>query len=151
MDGKRTVDRMVLPRKASGHVLRENMNKREDEKSVSFCSRIGCSANVSHTKGTRMDNNTKLGSSSNGKEIVGSSSRTPGGFGYLRKPATFTTGRRLRSSSLDTDSSETSSVHDDRILPRQKAKRGTVIVHSQNTVSGEEVAMTKTGSFFIFC
>lgn len=64
---------------------------------------------------------------------------------YLRKPATFTTGRRLRSSSLDTDSSETSSVHDDRILPRQKAKRGTVIVHSQNTVSGEEVAMTKTG------
>uniref|UniRef100_A0A0D3AIG4 RING-type E3 ubiquitin transferase n=1 Tax=Brassica oleracea var. oleracea TaxID=109376 RepID=A0A0D3AIG4_BRAOL len=64
MDGKRTVDRMVLPRKASGHVLRENMNKREDEKSVSFCSRIGCSAKVSHTKGTRMDNNTKLGSSS---------------------------------------------------------------------------------------
>ncbi|CAN7121127.1 unnamed protein product [Brassica rapa subsp. narinosa] len=74
--GKRSVNRMVLPRKASGTVLlRENMSKK-DEKSVSFCSRIGCSAKVSYTKGTRMVNNTKLGSSSNGKEIRSSSSHS---------------------------------------------------------------------------
>ncbi|KAG5408232.1 hypothetical protein IGI04_004551 [Brassica rapa subsp. trilocularis] len=102
--GKRSVNRMVLPRKVSSTVLlRENMSKK-DEKSVSFCSRIGCSAKVSYTKGTRMDNNTKLGSSSNGKEIVGSSSRTPGGFGYLRKPATFTTGSPLIGSSVSSSS-----------------------------------------------
>ncbi|WZY74663.1 probable E3 ubiquitin-protein ligase RHG1A [Brassica napus] len=104
--GKRSVNRMVLPRKASGTVLlRENMSKK-DEKSVSFCSRIGCSAKVSYTKGTRMVNNTKLGSSSNGKEIVRSSSRTPGGFGYLRKPATFTTGSPLIGSSVSSSGSE---------------------------------------------
>ncbi|KAG2309936.1 hypothetical protein Bca52824_021493 [Brassica carinata] len=155
--GKRPVNRMVLPRKASGPLLRENMNKK-DEKSVSFCSRIGCSsAKVSYTKGARIggstDNNAKVGrppvcASSNGKEmIVGSSSRTPGGFGYLRKPAKGT-GKRRFASNLDTDSSETSSVHDgigpvaaEPVLPRHKTKRG---VHSQNTGSGE-VVMTKVG------
>ncbi|KAF8085813.1 hypothetical protein N665_0646s0015 [Sinapis alba] len=149
MDGcasKRSVERMVLPRKSCSPLLRdENMNKK-DEKSVSFCSRIGCSA---YTKGTRIGS-AKVGrppvyaSSSNGKEIVGSSSPTPAGFRYLRKPATFT-GRRLRSSSnLDTDSSETSSVHDgpataEPVLPRQKTKRATVIVPG-------DVVMTKAGS-----
>lgn len=154
--GKRSVDRMVVPRKASGPVLRENMNKK-DEKSVPFCSRIGCSAKVSSTKGTRMgstDNNTKVArppiwSSSNGKEIVGSSSQTPGGFRYLRKPAKGT-GRRQTSSNLDTDSSETSSSHDDPAtaeptLPRRKTNRSTINVHSQTAVS-EEGVMKKAGS-----
>ncbi|CAA7027212.1 unnamed protein product [Microthlaspi erraticum] len=145
--GKRSVDRMVVPRKASGPVLRENMNKK-DEKKVSFCSRIGCSAKVTSTKGTRIgstDNNTKVSrppvcsSSSNGKETVGSSSRTPGGFGYLRKPAKGA-GRPQPSSNLDTDSSETSSTHDhppaaEPILTPQKTKRGTINVQSQNTVT----------------
>ncbi|XP_010422822.1 PREDICTED: probable E3 ubiquitin-protein ligase RHG1A [Camelina sativa] len=155
--GKRSVDRFVVPRKASGLVLRENMNKK-DGKTAPFCSRIGCNAKVtSSTKRTRigsLDNNTKVGqlpvpSSSNGKEIIGSSSRTPVGFGYLRKP-TKVTAKRLPSSNLDTESSETSTVHDDpaaaeATLPRPKTKRCTTNVHSQSAVSGE-VGMTKAGS-----
>ncbi|KAL1209009.1 E3 ubiquitin-protein ligase MBR2 [Cardamine amara subsp. amara] len=155
--GKRSVDRLVVPRRASGLVLRENMNKKDD-KNVPFCSRIGCSAKVTtSTKGTRIgstDNNTKVSrppvsSSSNGKEIVGSSSRTPGGFGYLRKPAKVTA-RTQPSSNLDTDSSETSSIYDnpavaEPTLPRQKTKRGKINVQSQSTVSGE-VVTTKAGS-----
>lgn len=138
--GKGSVERMTLPRKASGPpVLREDMNKK-DVKSVSFCSssRIGCSAKVSsYTKGARIggstdNNNAKVGRS-NGKEIVGSSSRTrtptPGGFGYLRKQAKGS-GKRRFASNLDTDSSETSSVHDggpaagEPTLPCEKSKRG---------------------------
>ncbi|CAN7005289.1 E3 ubiquitin-protein ligase MBR2 isoform X1 [Brassica rapa] len=139
--------RLVVPGKASGSVLRENMYKK-DENNVSFGRRIGCSAKVTPGVGFT-DNNRKVGrppicSSSNGKEIAGSSSRTtPGGFGYLRKPAK---GRRQPSSNLETESSETSSVHDDSAaaeptLPRLKTKRG---IQSQNTVSGG-VVMTKAG------
>lgn len=155
MDGctsKRSVDRMVLPRKPTRPVLRENM-KKKDEKSVPFCSRVACSAKVTSTKGTRFgstDSNTKVGRP--GKEIVGSSSsRTPGGFGYLRKPAVGT-GRRQPSSNLDTGSSETSSIHDDHpaavkpILPRLKTKRGAINVQSQSTVSGEVVGSSSRGT-----
>ncbi|ESQ41015.1 hypothetical protein EUTSA_v10013256mg [Eutrema salsugineum] len=154
--GKRLVDRLAVPRKASGLVLRENMNKKDD-KNVPFCSRIGCSAKVTSTKGTRIGstgNNTKVGrppicSSSNGKEIVASSSRTPGGFGYLRKLAKGTA-KRQPSSNLDTNSSETSSISDDPaavepILPRKQTKRDIINVQSQNTVSGE-VVMAKAGN-----
>ncbi|KAJ0265947.1 RING/U-box superfamily protein [Hirschfeldia incana] len=151
--GKRSVDRMVLPRKASGPVLRENM-KKKDEKSVPFCSRIACSAKVTSTKGTSIGSTVdkkKVGRP--GKEIVGSSSQTPGGFGYLRKPAIGTTGRRQPSSNVDTGSSETSSVHEDHpaalepILPRLKTKRGAISnVQSQNTVSGEVVGSSSRGS-----
>ncbi|KAG7550212.1 Zinc finger RING-type [Arabidopsis thaliana x Arabidopsis arenosa] len=154
--GKRSVDRLVVPRKASGLILRDNMNK-TDGKTVPFCSRVGCSAKVTSTKRSRIgstDNNTKVAlppvpSSSHGKEIAGSSSRTPGGFGYLRKPAKVTA-RRQPSSSLDTESSEKSSIHDDPAateptFPRQKTKRGTINVHPQSAVSGE-VVLTKAGS-----
>lgn len=159
MDGcaaKRSVDRLVGPRKATGLILRDNMNK-TDGKTDPFCSRVGCSAKVTSTKRSRIgstDNNTKVAlppvpSSSHGKEIVGSSSRTPGGFGYLRKPAKVTP-RRKPSSSLDTESSEKTSIHYDPAateptLPRQKNKRGTINVHPQSAVSGE-VVLTKAGS-----
>ncbi|VVB13972.1 unnamed protein product [Arabis nemorensis] len=154
--GKRSIDRMVVLRKAGGPVLRENMNKK-DEKNAPFCSRVGCSAKVSSTKGTRIgstDNNTKIARppiwfASNGKEIVGSSSQTPGGFRYLRKPAKATE-RRQTSSNLDTDSSETSSSHDnpataETTLPRRKPNRSTINVHSQSAVSGEGF-MKRVGS-----
>ncbi|CAH8357442.1 unnamed protein product [Eruca vesicaria subsp. sativa] len=138
--GKRSVDRMVLPRKAS---IPENMNKKNDKS-------VGCSsAKVSYTKGATLggstDNNAKVGrppvcSSSNGKEIVGSSSR------YLRKPATFT-GRRLQRSNLETDSSEASSVHDGpAVAEPTKTKRGIVNVHSKNTVSGTKVGSSGRGT-----
>ncbi|CAN7035923.1 unnamed protein product [Brassica oleracea var. botrytis] len=150
--GKRSVDRMVLPRKASGPVLRENM-KKKDEKSVSFCSRIACSAKVTSTMGTNRigstADNTKVGRP--GKAIVASSSRAPGGFGNLRKPATGTTGRRQPSSNVDTGSSEKSSSLDHPaavkpILPRLKTKRSAISVQSQNTVSREVVGSSSRGT-----
>ena len=150
--GKRSVDRMVLPRKASGPVLRENM-KKKDEKSVSFCSRIACSAKVTSTMGTNRigstADNTKVGRP--GKAIVASSSRAPGGFGNLRKPATGTTGRRQPSSNVDTGSSEKSSSLDHPaavkpILPRLKTRRSAISVQSQNTVSREVVGSSSRGT-----
>ncbi|KAL0888175.1 hypothetical protein Bca101_012158 [Brassica carinata] len=146
--GKRSVDRMVLPRKATGPVLREN-TKKKDEKSVSFCSRIACSAKVTSTKGNykigSTVDNTKVGRP--GKEIVGSSSRTPGGFGYLKKPAIIT-GSRQPSSNVDTGSSETSSIPAavKPILPRLKTTRSTINVQSQNTVTGEVVGSSSRGT-----
>ncbi|CAF1696974.1 unnamed protein product [Brassica napus] len=131
--GKRLVDGMVVQGKASGPVLREYMKKKKDEK---ITPRIGFT-----------DNNRKVGrppvcSSSNGKEkIAGSSSRTPGGFGYLRKPAKGT-GRRQPSSNLDTDSVHDDSAAAEPTLPRLKTKRS---IQSQNTFSGG-VVMTKAGS-----
>ncbi|CAN6805731.1 unnamed protein product [Brassica oleracea] len=124
---------MVVQGKASGPVLRENMKKKKDEK---ITPRIGFT-----------DNNRKVGrppvcSSSNGKEkIAGSSSRTPGGFGYLRKPAKGT-GRRQPSSNLDTDSVHDDSAAAEPTLPRPKTKRS---IQSQNTFSGGGV-MTMAGS-----
>ncbi|CAN7035945.1 unnamed protein product [Brassica oleracea var. botrytis] len=140
---------MVLPRKATGPVLRENM-KKKDEKNVPFCSQIACSAKVTSTKGSRIGptvDNIKVGRP--GKAIVGSSSRTPGGFGYLRKPAIGTTGRRQPSSNVDTCSSETSSslghpAAVKPILPRLKTKRSAISVQSQNTVSREVVGISSS-------
>ncbi|KAG2300626.1 hypothetical protein Bca52824_037098 [Brassica carinata] len=134
--GKRSVDRMVLPRKATGPVLREN-TKKKDEKSVSFCSRIACSAKVTSTKGSykigSTVDNTKVGRP--GKEIVG----------------TISTGSRQPSSNVDTGSSETSSIlgHPAAvkpILPRLKTTRSTINVQSQNTVTGEVVGSSSRGT-----
>ncbi|KAF2575157.1 hypothetical protein F2Q70_00006338 [Brassica cretica] len=128
--------------------------KKKDEKSVPFCSQIACSAKVTSTKGSRIVgsptvDNTKVGRP--GKAIVGSSSRTPGGFGYLRKPAIGTTGRRQPSSNVDTCSSEKSSslghpAAVKPILPRLKTKRSAISVQSQNTVSGEVVGSSSRGT-----
>ena len=132
--GKRLVDGMVVQGKASGPVLREHMKKKKKDEKIT--PRIGFT-----------DNNRKVGrppvcSSSNGKEkIAGSSSRTPGGFGYLRKPAKVT-GRRQPSSNLDTDSVHDDSAAAEPTLPRLKTKRS---IQSQNTFSGGGV-MTKAGS-----
>nr|VDC85843.1 unnamed protein product [Brassica oleracea] len=127
--GKRLVDGMVVQGKASGPVLREYMKKKKDEK---ITPRIGFT-----------DNNRKVGrppvcSSSNGKEKIAG---TPGGFGYLRKPAKGT-GRRQPSSNLDTDSVHDDSAAAEPTLPRLKTKRS---IQSQNTFSGG-VVMTKAGS-----
>lgn len=141
-----------MPRKASGLVLHENM-KKKDDKTVPVCSRIGCSSRISSTKGAPIDHKEKsIGSSfrspSNGKETVGSSSRSTSGFGGAKK-ASKVIGRRQPSSLLDIDSSESSSVNDEsataeRALPRGKTKESTISVHSENSVSGEVV--TEAGS-----
>lgn len=150
--GKRT-SRPIVSGKASGLVLHENMKKKDDKIVVPICSRIGCSSRISSTKGALIDHKAKATVSSfrsplNGKETVGSSSRTMSGFGGTKKVAKVT-GRRQLSSLLDTDSSESSSVNDDspmaeRALPRGKKKESTVSVHSENSVSGEVV--TEAGS-----
>ncbi|ESQ32025.1 hypothetical protein EUTSA_v10004038mg [Eutrema salsugineum] len=149
--GKRTSGQ-IMPRKASGLVLHENM-KKKDDKGVPICSRIGCSSRLSSTKETPIDHKPKstLFSSrsiSNGKETVGSSSRSTSGFGGLKK-ASKVTGRRQISSLLDTDSLESSSVHDEaavteRALPRGKTKESTINAHSENSVFREVV--TEAGS-----
>ncbi|CAA7023271.1 unnamed protein product [Microthlaspi erraticum] len=142
-----------MPRKASGFVLHENM-KKKDDKSVPICSRIGCSSRVSSIKEAAIEHKTKptqssLRPPSNGKEIVGSSSRNISGFGGGTKKACKVTGRRQLSSLLDTDSSESSSsVHDEtqRALPRGKTTKESITsVRSDNSsVSGEVV--TEVGS-----
>ncbi|VVB17261.1 unnamed protein product [Arabis nemorensis] len=142
----------IMPRKASGLVLHQNM-KKKDDKTVPVCSRIGCSSRISSTKGPLADHKAKSTVSSfrppvNGKETVGSSSRSMSGFGGAKKVSKVI-GRRQLSSLLDTDSSENSSVQDEsamtgRALPRGKTKESTISVHSENNVSGEVV--TEAGS-----
>ncbi|EOA20406.1 hypothetical protein CARUB_v10000716mg [Capsella rubella] len=153
--GKRT-SRPIMSGKASGLVLHENMNmkKKDGDKSVvPICSRIGCSSRISSTKGALIDHKAKSIVSSfrsplNGKETVGSSSRSMAGFVGTKK-ALKVTGRRQLSSLLDMDSSESSSVNEDspkteRALPRGKTKETAISVHSENSVSGEVV--TEAGS-----
>ncbi|CAA0404664.1 unnamed protein product [Arabidopsis thaliana] len=146
--GKRT-SRPIMPRKASGLVLHENMKKKDDKSVVPICSRIGCSSRVSSTKGDLIDHKAKatvssFRSSLNGKETVGSSSRSMSGFGGTKK-ASKVIGRRQLSSLLDMDSSESSSVNEESPKgERGKKKEGTISVHSENSVSGEVV--TEAGS-----
>lgn len=144
--GKRTT-KPIMPRKGSGLVLNENMKKKDDKSVVPICSRIGCSSRTSSsssTKGPLIDHKTKSTVSScrsplNGKETVGSSSRSIGGT----RKASKVTGRRQLSSLLDTDSSESSSVTEDSAT-RGKNKESSISVHSDNGVSGEVV--TEAGS-----
>ncbi|KAJ0248599.1 hypothetical protein HA466_0156750 [Hirschfeldia incana] len=122
--GKRTAVLPVFPRRASGLVLHENMKKKKDDKIVPTCSRVGCSSRVSTNKGVSIDHKPKS-TPSNGKETVGSSSRTMSGLTKVSK----VTGRRQLSSLLDTtDSSESSSssVHDETER-RGKTKERTII------------------------
>ncbi|CAN8236774.1 unnamed protein product [Cochlearia groenlandica] len=141
MGGCMGVDRLVVP---SDLVSCRNMSKK-DGKDAPFCSRIGCSAKVTSTKRAWIgstNNKKKVGwdpvsTASHGKEIVGSSSRTPNGFGYIRK---------LVKGSARRQTTDMTSIHDaEPTIPRQKTKRGAINVHSQSYVSGEAV-MTMAGS-----
>ncbi|EFH50488.1 zinc finger family protein [Arabidopsis lyrata subsp. lyrata] len=147
LKGKRTF-RPIMQRKASGLVLHENMKKKDDKSLVPICSRIGCSSRISSTKGALIDHKAKstvssFRSFSNGKESVGSSSRSMSGFGGTKKASKVGCRRQL-SSLLDMDSSESSSVNEEsptseRVLPRGKTKESTMV-----NVSGEVV--TEAGS-----
>ncbi|KAG2242510.1 hypothetical protein Bca4012_014786 [Brassica carinata] len=147
--GKRTAAAPVMPRRASGLVLHENM-KKKDDKIVPTCSRVGCSSRVSTNKGLSVDHkpkSTTLRSPSNGKETVGSSSRTTSGLTKASK----VTIRRQRSSLLDTDSSESSSsVHDEAAATerRGKTKQSTVreVVTEPGSSSRKPDLVTRMGS-----
>ncbi|KAF8099923.1 hypothetical protein N665_0235s0023 [Sinapis alba] len=120
--GKRTAAAPVMPRRASGLVLHENMKKKDDKIVPPTCSRVGCSSRVTTNKGLSIDHkpkSTTLRSPSNGKETVGSSSRTMSGLTKVTK----VTSRRQLSSLLDTDSSESSSsVHDESAATERRGK-----------------------------
>ncbi|KAG6649438.1 hypothetical protein I3843_07G208400 [Carya illinoinensis] len=113
--GKRAVNGIVVSRKGSGLVLRDNANNRDPN--AQFCNRLGCNGRL-NSRGSQNGCSEKakssrpsLRSSSSGKEIIGSSSRTCLMIGNGRKSTTEP--RRKISSQLDTDSSETSSVQDE--------------------------------------
>ncbi|KAL5782905.1 hypothetical protein ACOSP7_007934 [Xanthoceras sorbifolium] len=131
--GKRAGDGVVVSKKGSGLVLRDSVNNRD--RNAQFCSRIGCSGRLNSMKGTQVGCSEKakpsrpsFRSSSSGKEIIGSSSRTCSAVGNNARKSS-TNPRKKPSSQLETDSSETSSVHDEPevsvlIPPPGKIHRG---------------------------
>ncbi|KAK3213235.1 hypothetical protein Dsin_017941 [Dipteronia sinensis] len=159
--GKRAVDGGVVSKKGSGLVLRDNVNNRD--RNAQFCSRIGCSGRLNSMKNTQVgytekakSSRTSFRSSSSGKEIIGSSSRTFSAVSNARKSSTNP--QKKLSSQLETDSSETSSVHDEPevselVPPPGKIQRGlhpeSVDADSRNSISmgeGSSSVATNTRS-----
>ncbi|XP_023537568.1 E3 ubiquitin-protein ligase MBR2-like [Cucurbita pepo subsp. pepo] len=103
-------------RRGSSAVLRDTANNRDQD--GKYCSRIGCSGRLNSPKGARSSYSEKLKSplqsfrtSSSGKEIAGSSSRTYYAVRGSKKSVAET--QRKLSTQLETDSSETSSIQDE--------------------------------------
>ncbi|XP_023002307.1 E3 ubiquitin-protein ligase MBR2-like [Cucurbita maxima] len=103
-------------RRGSSAVLRDTANNRDQD--GKYCSRIGCSGRLNSPKGARSSYSEKLKSplqsfrtSSSGKEIAGSSSRTYYAVRGSKKSVSET--QRKLSTQLETDSSETSSIQDE--------------------------------------
>ncbi|KAF5461539.1 hypothetical protein F2P56_017626 [Juglans regia] len=133
--GKRPVNEILVSRKDSGLMLRDNTNTRDHN--GQSCNRLGCSGRLNSTRGSQNGCSEKpksprpsFRSSSSGKEKIGSSSRTcstiSNGRKYIPEP------RKKLSSQLDADSSETSSVQDEPevselTLPPGKIHRGSEI------------------------
>lgn len=146
--GKRAVDGIVVPRKGSGLVLRDNANNRDNN--AQFCNRTGCSGRLSSTRGAQNGCSEKgkssrplFRSSSSGKEIIGSSSRTYSAISKGRKPVTEP--QKKLSSKLESDSSETSCVQDEPEVseltpPPGKIERGS------ETAESKSVTLMETGS-----
>lgn len=111
--GKRAVDGLVVSRKGSSLVLREKPKNRDNNSQ--FCNRIGCNGRLNSVRGAQNEkarpSRSSLPSSSSGKEIIGSSSRTCPTIGNPRK--SLAEPCKKLSSHLETDSSETSSVQDE--------------------------------------
>ncbi|KAJ0090630.1 hypothetical protein Patl1_12686 [Pistacia atlantica] len=130
--GKRAVDGLVVTKKGSGLVLRDTVNNRD--RNAQFCNRIGCSGRLNSMKGAHIGCSEKakssrpsFRSSSSGKEIIGSSSRTCAAVSNAKKSPTNP--RKKASSQIEADSSETSSVRDEPevselVPPPGKIQRG---------------------------
>ncbi|KAG8656770.1 E3 ubiquitin-protein ligase MBR2 isoform X2 [Manihot esculenta] len=129
--GKKAGDGIVVSRKGSTLVLRENANNKE--RNAQFCNRIGCSGRINYAKGTQISYSEKAKSSrqsfrspSNGKEIIGSSSRTCSATSNPRK--SFSGPRKKPSPKSEKDPSETGSFQDDNELPElltpEKVQKG---------------------------
>ncbi|KAF5456585.1 hypothetical protein F2P56_026052 [Juglans regia] len=141
--GKRAVDGIVVSRKGSGHVLRDNANNRDPN--AQFCNRLGCSGRL-NSRGSQNGCSEKakssrpsLRSSSSGKEIIGSSSRTCLTIGNGRKSTMEP--RRKISSQLDTDSSETSSIQDEPEVAEPTPSPGKIHRGAENADSESDTSM----------
>nr|XP_023887981.1 E3 ubiquitin-protein ligase RNF12-like [Quercus suber]XP_023887982.1 E3 ubiquitin-protein ligase RNF12-like [Quercus suber] len=143
--GKRVVDGIVVSRKGSGLALRENANNRDHN--AQFCNRIGCNGRPNSARGVQYGCSEKakpsrpLRSSSSGKEIIGSSSKTSSVISKGRKSVTEPS--KKLSSQLETDSSETSSVQDEPEVseltaPPGKIQKGSEKVESSGVTLMEE-------------
>ncbi|MED6186627.1 hypothetical protein PIB30_068539 [Stylosanthes scabra] len=156
--GKRAIDGVVVPRKGMGHLFRDSANTRDRNGQV--CSRLGCSSKVNSTKGSQIGSSEKgkslrtFRATSGGKEAIGSSSRTFTGNNNSGK--SHTKPRKTLSSQLETDSSETSSVHDEpevvsppenfRRVPQAEVENVGSSCVVQMEVGSSSVASSNTGS-----
>lgn len=151
--GKRANDGVVIPRKGMmGHVFRDTANTRERNGQV--CSRVGCSSRVNSPNGAQIGSSEKgkslrssIRSSSNGKEAIGSSSRTFSGTSNKGKSQKKP--QKTLLSQFEMDSSETSSVQDEPevskpVPPAEKIQRG-IQAEVENTESGNAM-LTEVGS-----
>lgn len=151
--GKRAVDGLVVRGKGSGLILNDHVNNRE--RNAQYCNRIGCSGRLNSMKGTPNGCSEKAkssrpsyrSSSSSGKEIIGSSSRSYSAVSNPRK--SLRNPQKKLSSQLETDSSETSSVQDEPevselITPPGKIQRG--LRPESEDADSREVTVMEVGS-----
>ncbi|KAG8636461.1 probable E3 ubiquitin-protein ligase HIP1 isoform X3 [Manihot esculenta] len=120
--GKRAGDGLVVSRKGSTLDLNDSAN--DKDQNAQFCNRIGCtSGRLNSAKCTQISYSEKAQSSrqslrslSNGKEIIGSSSRTFSATSNLGK--SFAGPRKRRTSQPERDPCEAVSFQDDPELPK---------------------------------
>ncbi|CAN4105251.1 unnamed protein product [Withania somnifera] len=114
---KRVGNGLVAPRRG----LREMVDSKD--KNVQYCSRLGCSGRVNSTKSTRvggMDKPRPLKpsfGSSNGKEVVGSSSMTSSGMTSARR--SYKESHRKSSSNIENKPSDTHSLNEEPEVLKQ--------------------------------
>ncbi|KAJ9167590.1 hypothetical protein P3X46_019209 [Hevea brasiliensis] len=116
---KKDGDGLVVSRRGSTLVLRDTANNKD--RNAQFCNRIGCSGRLNSAKGAQISYSEKPKSSrqsfrplSNGKEIIGSSSRTSSATSNPRKSAPGPW--KKPTSQPEKDPSETGSFQDDSEL-----------------------------------
>ncbi|KAG2691718.1 hypothetical protein I3843_08G020800 [Carya illinoinensis] len=147
--GKRAVNGILVSRKESGLMLRDNTNTRDHN--GQFCNRLGCSGRLNSARGSQNGCSEKpksprpsFRSSSSGKEKIGSSSRTcstiSNGRKYIPEP------RKKLSSQLDTYSSETSSVQDEPEVSELTLPPGKIHRRSEIGDPGSDTLMEVGGS-----
>ncbi|XP_038885022.1 probable E3 ubiquitin-protein ligase RHG1A isoform X2 [Benincasa hispida] len=139
-------------RRGPNAVLKDTANSRDQD--GKYCSRIGCSGRLNSPKSTRSSYSEKLKSplqsfrtSSSGKEIAGSSSRTYYAVRGSKKSVAET--QRKLSTQLEIDSSETSSTQDDpeisQVIPSNERIRTGLHVSLKSSDSIDD-AMMEPGS-----
>ncbi|XP_038696418.1 E3 ubiquitin-protein ligase MBR2-like isoform X1 [Tripterygium wilfordii] len=150
--GKRAVDGVVISRKGSAVALRDTASSRD--RNAQFCSRIGCSGRPNSLKGTQVIGSEKGKSSrpsfrfsSNGKEILGSTSRAFSATNTSKKSLTET--RKRLTTQLETDSSESSSVQDEPEIPDSRSpleKTQRELQPGSESAESSEVTSVELGS-----